>query len=91
MFHQKDFTDNILSGHLLHPFFSHQVGYPHGQDLRQYMGISLHLYGYIPLMLLGSFEAQYNTYIILTLTLNGFCAYLLGRYLSRSLLAGLFC
>ncbi len=91
MFHQKDFTDNIRAGRFLQPFFSHQVAYPQGQDLRKYMGISLHLYGYIPLIVLGSFEAQYNAYIILTLALNGFCAYLLGRYLSRSLLAGLFC
>lgn len=91
MFHQRDFVDNIRAGRFMHPSYSHRIAYPHGEDLRRYCGISLHLYGYIPLIPLGSFEAAYNTFIILTLALNGFCAFLLGRYLSRSLPGALLC
>jgi formylglycine-generating enzyme required for sulfatase activity len=90
-FHQRDFVDNILASRFAQPFYSHRIAYPNGQDLREYTGISLHLYAYVPLILLGSFEAAYNILIILTLALNGFCAYLLGRYLSRSWIGGLLC
>ena len=87
LFHQQDFLENVLAGRLLHPFFSHRIAHPHGEDLRPYVGISLHLYYYLPFAVLPNPLLRYNALMLLTLALNGFCAYRLARRLTPSIFA----
>ncbi len=88
-FHQVDFLENIQAFRLSQPFFSEQIAYPHGEDLRPYTGISFHLYGYLLVAVFGNPVVAYNLYLLIALALNGFCAYLLGRHVSRSTVGGL--
>ena len=55
------------------------------------MGFSLHLFFYVPFIWITSLVARYNILLMMTLFLNGLCAYRLGRYLSKSFCAGLVC
>ena len=87
LFHQQDFLENVLAGRLAHPFFSHRIAHPHGEDLRPYVGISLHLYYYLPFAILPNPVLRYNALMLLTLALNGFCAWRLARRLTPSVFA----
>lgn len=90
-FHQWDFVNNATSGHLADYYYSRGLARPAGQDLRRFIGFSLHLFFYLPFLWVKSLVARYDALLILTFALNGFCAYLLGRHLSRSLSGGLVC
>lgn len=90
MFHLSDFVANVRDGNFWHAFLSRQLAYPEGQDLREFAGFSLHLFFYLPFVMLGTI-VSYNCLLLVTLALNGFCAYLLGRYLTRSFWPALLC
>jgi formylglycine-generating enzyme required for sulfatase activity len=89
MFHQQDFLDNVLAGRWSQPYFSHRIAQPHGEDMRPYVGISLHLFHYLPFAMFGNPVLRYNALMILTLALNGFCAYRLARHLTASTFAAI--
>ena len=91
LFHQSDFSANVSAGDLLHCFRSRQIAWPDGQDLREFVGFSLHLFFYLPFIHLNNLAASYNCLLLVTLALNGFCAYLLGRYLTRGFWPALLC
>ncbi len=90
MFHQQDFLDNVLAGRWDRPYFSRRIAQPHGEDLRPYVGISLHLFYYLPLAVFGNPVLRYNALMLLALALNGFCAYRLARHLTASTFAAVF-
>lgn len=91
IFHQWDFVNNATSGHVVDYYYSRGLSRPEGQDLRRFIGFSLHLFFYLPFLWMKSLVARYDALLLLTFALNGFCAYLLGRHLSRSFAGGLVC
>lgn len=84
LFQQWNFSHNVRSGRLTRYYYSELVSFPEGQDLRHNIGFPLNLFMYLPLVWLYDLIASYNILVMVTLTLNGFCAYLLARYLTRS-------
>lgn len=91
LFHQWDFCHNAKEGRLGHYYISDQVSWPDGQDLSQFIGFSLHLFFYLPFLGLRDLVLPYNLLILLTLALNGFCAFLLCRRLTRAYWPALVC
>ena len=91
LFHQWDFLHNAREGRLWSYYFSDQVSLPDGQDIREYIGFSLHLFFYLPFIGLRGLVAPYNILILFTLALNGFCAFLLCRRLTRAYWPALAC
>jgi len=84
-FHITDIAHNAAEGRLATCFKSYRLALPDGQDLRAFMGFSLHLFFYLPLLWLRDVVTIYNVFLVLTMALNGFCAYLFARQLTGRL------
>ena len=84
-FHITDIAHNAAEGRLATCFESRRLALPEGQDLREFMGFSLHLFFYLPLLWLRNVVTIYNVFLVLTMALNGFCAYLFARQLTGRL------
>ena len=48
MFHQSDLLEHARLGTLPRYYHSERIAHPDGQDLREYIGFSLHLFLYLP-------------------------------------------
>lgn len=82
LFHQWDFCHQAREGKLATYYRTDRVAWPEGQDLRRFIGFSLHLFFYLPFRGLNDLVLSYNLLVVLTLWLNGFSAFLLFRRVS---------
>ena len=84
LFHQWDLLESFEAGNLTRPYHSTRIAHPAGEDLTPTIGISLHLALYLALSWVDDIFLRYNLLVLLALGLNGFCAWLLCRDLTRS-------
>lgn len=82
LFHHWNTVVSVVQEKRADPFVSRRVAHPQGQDMRPFLGVSLHLYAYLLFAALP-LVARHNLFITLVQALNGFCAYLLARRFTR--------
>lgn len=91
LFHEWDFCTQAREGRLATYYYSHNVSWPEGQDLRKFIGFSLHLFLYLPFLMFHDLVLPYNLLVVITLALNGFCAFLLCRQIAKAYWPALVC
>ena len=91
IYQQWNMLHHLHEGDLLHYYRMDLINHPYGQDVSENMGISLNLYGYLPLAPFLDLFGRANLLVIFFLTLNGFFMFRLGRRISDDAWIGLAC
>lgn len=80
-FHHWNILQAYQDGRVFRYFMTDAVNYPFGQDIGNFVGISLHLFFYLPFAKMLDIFGQTNIVMILILALNGYCMFVFCRRL----------